>query len=226
MDHRQSSDANSLQQQQQQQQKSSLRQPNAGVKFQQIGDQPAQLSRFNEWDPYASNRAHAQLNSNNNVSGIERQKSPQKQKNATAAISGGVGVGGGGGNTALGGNANANFAFTFVNQDASPRQTSGRAQLSNSSGAAAGTNLNQVDSSSTSNLDLVVSGQKVGARKESPTNTPREIAEQPARAIGSGGQHSNNANRPFTRRLKPLENMPANDALNSSGENHFVRQKT
>ncbi len=215
----------------------------SGVKFQQFGagndQQNPTTQRFNEWDPNQS------MNS--------RQKSPQKQKNSLLSSA-----------TALQHQLqqqqqqNSNFAYTFMNTDSSPRQTSGRqavgiqnstkfqSQLSIGSGGGGATNLNQVDSNSNSNLDLMVSGQKVGApRKESPTNTPRqEDGQQPQQQSNSYLSRSeaqklnsgNNLNRPFTRRLKPLDNLPNNGNLNesnnnnsnlhSSGENQFIRQKT
>ncbi len=216
------------QQQQQQSQQHSpqkTRQPTAGVKFQQIGDQPAQSTRFNEWDPYASNRSQQN----------ERQKSPQKQKNQAT---GGGGAISGGGTQSSSTQPNTNFAFTFLNQDSSPRQASGRGNLAGGGGGGAGTiaasNLNTlIESNSAANLDLVVSGQKVGAprRDTSPTNTPRESQQQGSNQQQQQQQQavsgSGSAGRPFTRRLKPLDNAPNETLnLNSSGENQFVRQKT
>lgn len=56
---------------------------------------------------------------------------------------------------------------------------------------------------SSSNLDLIVSGQKLGGnRKElSPTNTPRDMNQiQPVQA-------KVDLHRPFTRRLQPLDKL-------------------
>lgn len=208
-----------------------------GLKYHQIGEQNVPSTRFNEWDPYGiSKQQHLQqqflLQQQQQQSLSERQKSPHKSKNA----------------------ANSNFAHTFLNTDSSPRQTSGRSQTGsaniqnaklqqmspqnqqqfNSSG-------NQNEMSSSSNLDLMVSGQKLGGRKDlSPTNTPRESVQQ------QSPQHSqqNSANhRPFTRRLQPLEKLNAeliansqpsqgsNQAVqinqnNQGNEGQFLRQKT
>ena len=157
---------------------------------------------------------------------LNRQKSPQQQKNGLLV-----------GSTV---NQNSNFGYSFMNTDSSPRQTSGRqAQGSGSAGTKLTSNFqsqsssNQIESTSTSNLDLMVSGQKVGARKDSPTNTPRQedinnLANN--RLIQDQKGSATSANKPFTRRLKPLENMHTNtnnnDILNSSGENQFIRNKT
>jgi hypothetical protein len=229
----------SLKQQQQQQLNESNR---GGLKYHQIGEQNVPSTRFNEWDPYGiSKQQHLQQQfllqqQQQQQSLSERQKSPHKSKNA----------------------ANSNFAHTFLNTDSSPRQTSGRSQTGSanvqnaklqqispqnqqqfSSGGGGG---NQNEMSSSSNLDLMVSGQKLGGRKElSPTNTPRESAQQQS---PQHSQQQNSANhRPFTRRLQPLEKLNAelnaNSQTSQSGnqvvqnsqngqasEGQFLRQKT
>ena len=71
-----------------------------------------------------------------------------------------------------------------ASREPSPRQSSGRGSLTSASLP----QQNQDRISNDSGLDLIVSGQKFG-RKESPTNTPREIATL----------------RPPTRRLQPID---------------------
>lgn len=71
-----------------------------------------------------------------------------------------------------------------ASREPSPRQTSGRGSLT----SASLTQQNQERISNDSSLDLMVSGQKFG-RKESPTNTPREVVPL----------------RPPTRRLQPID---------------------
>ena len=63
------------QQQQQQQQQpviGGLGSGVGGLKYHQLGDQNVTSTRFNEWDPYSSNRQQQLILSN------ERQKSPLK----------------------------------------------------------------------------------------------------------------------------------------------------
>ena len=59
-------------------------------------------------------------------------------------------------------------------------------------------NGSQLDVNQSSSLELVVSGQKLGGRKEvSPTNTPRDLSQfQQPQSL-----------RPFTRRLQPLDKI-------------------
>ncbi|CAF0704904.1 unnamed protein product [Brachionus calyciflorus] len=142
------------------------------------------VQRFNEWDPYKQ-RQEANL---------ERQKSPLKSKHQS------------------------NFAQTFLHvTDSSPRQSSGRTQsgsagqkTSNQSQFLIGTSNQETNSSS--NLDLIISGQKLGSRKESsPTNTPREVSAQPENK------------RIYSRRLQPLDK---NSDIISTNEGQFIRQKT
>ena len=84
-----------------------------------------------------------------------------------------------------------------ASREPSPRQSSGRGSLT----SASLTQQNQDRISNDSSLDLVVSGQKFG-RKESPTNTPREVAQL----------------RPPTRRLQPIDR-------NSEGYNIAVENE-
>lgn len=136
----------------------------------------------------------------------DRQKSPQKSKGSANLAS-----------------QTNNFAYTFLGQDASPRQTSGRTANNSTGTLSAGNSM--IESTSATNLDLMVSGQRVGPpRRDSPTNNTPRTDDLP-----SGKQQTQSqSQRPFTRRLKPLDNAPTSGEvnLNSSGENQFLRQKT
>jgi hypothetical protein len=129
----------------------------AGVKYQQISEQPT--NRFNEWDPFSAIR-QVQFQS-------ERHKSPLKTKQPNQQQS--------------------NFAYTFLNTESSPRQSSGRSQI----GSASNLKHQQVSSQhsseihSSSNLDLIVSGQKLGTNLHS--------------------DNLDHLNKPFIRRLQPIE---------------------
>lgn len=80
--------------------------------------------------------------------------------------------------------------------DSSPRQTSGRGQSS------AQQDKSQSEST-TSNIELMVSGKNISRQNSSPSNTPREAAPL----------------RPPTRRLQPIERMSEN--LMASSDNDF-----
>ena len=179
------------------------------MKNQQIGENNIQqpTGRFNEWDPYSVSRQQQQqqqLNQN------ERQKSPhsknrpllQQQQQQQLQPS-------------------SNFAHTFLNTDSSPRQSSGRSQL----GSATNTTNQKLimspqqqqqqinDMNSASNLDLVISGQKLGGRKDlSPTNTPRDLTQiQQTQQIA--------LHRPFTRRLQPLDKLAQESLISAAQSN-------
>lgn len=175
--------------------------------------------RFNEWDPYASNRN-------------ERQKSPLKSKQGQQS---------GFSHSFLGqdssprqpsgrlniGSATQKFQHLTTFQQQYHQQQLQQQQQSQfllvnplSSGGQVEPGANN---SSTSNLDLVISGQKLGPRKESPTNTPRDSSAYQQRQ-----QESSANSRGFARRLQPIEknSSDAANVLNSSGEGQIFRQKT
>lgn len=159
----------------------SERDPVKNIKHHHMSDPSITMTRFNEWDPFKQKE------------NLERQKSPLKSKHQS------------------------NFAQTFLNvTDPSPRQFSGRVQTGSANQKGQQTtqfvngNTNQETNSST-NLDLVISGQKLGARKESPTNTPREVSAHPDKK------------RIYSRRLQPLEK---NSETIGANEGQFLRQKT
>ena len=195
------------------------------LKYHQLGDQNVTSTRFNEWDPYSDNRQRQQQLSQN-----ERQKSPLKSKQSMMP------------------NQNSNFTHTFLNTDSSPRQTSGRSQIGSAGvnnqklqqispqqqalGPGGGLNTsgsNQIEMGSSSNLDLIVSGQKLGRKDASPTNTtPRDANQQHQHSP----QHINQQDRqkPFTRRLQPLDKqaVESNSTVTSAtttNENQFLKQK-
>ncbi|RNA21186.1 ankyrin repeat domain-containing 55-like, partial [Brachionus plicatilis] len=158
------------------------RDPVKNIKHHHMSDPAVTMTRFNEWDPFRQKE------------NLERQKSPLKSKHQS------------------------NFAQTFLNvTDSSPRQFSGRVQVGSASQKAQqttqfvnGSSTNQ-ETNSSANLDLVISGQKLGSRKDSPTSTPREVSAHPDKK------------RIYSRRLQPLDK---NSEMNSSNEGQFVRQKT
>lgn len=157
------------------------RDPVKNIKHHHMSDPSITMTRFNEWDPYRQKE------------NLERQKSPLKSKHQS------------------------NFAQTFLNvTDSSPRQFSGRVQTGTANQKAPQTtqfvNGNAIqETNSSTNLDLVISGQKLVARKESPTNTPREISAHPDKK------------RIYSRRLQPLDKN--SEAIGVS-EGQFLRQKT
>lgn len=173
------------QQQEQQNEGSGVR--GMSIKNQQIGEQHHVSNRFNEWDPYSNRQPN------------ERQKSPQKTKQYQQQPQQQQ-------------QQSSNFAHTFLSTDSSPRQASGRSQLgsannqklqmslqhNNSNNNNTNMNGSQLDVNQSSSLELVVSGQKLGGRKEvSPTNTPRDLSQfQQPQSL-----------RPFTRRLQPLDKI-------------------
>jgi hypothetical protein len=187
------------------------------IRNQQIGEQHQVSNRFNEWDPFSSSRQQ-QMNS-------ERQKSPQKTKQYPQQ-------------SQLQQQQSSNFAHTFLSTDSSPRQTSGRSQVGsannqklqispqhNSNSVSSINNSNQADANQLSNLELVVSGQKLGGRKEvSPTSTPRDLSQfQQPQSL-----------RPFTRRLQPLDKIALELQIqqqqqqilaNTSNEGQFLKPK-
>jgi hypothetical protein len=190
-----------------------------GLKYHQLGDQNVTSTRFNEWDPYSANRQQQ-------LSQSERQKSPLKSKQSMQQ------------------NQNSSFAHTFLNTDSSPRQTSGRSQVGSAGnqklqqispqqqqalGVNTGLNTsgsNQNEMSSSSNLDLVVSGQKLGRKDASPTNTtPRDANQQHQHSP----QHASQQDRqkPFTRRLQPLDKLAEQSSplIANTNENQFLKQK-
>ncbi len=152
--------------------------------------------RFNEWDPY--NKPESRKKSPNVRAAIlsQQQQNPQIQQSQQQPST----------NTST-------FAHTFLGTDSSPRQTSGRSQL----GSATKTHQQQLQQQQqqqgsnnqtnsevncASNLDLMVSGQRLGGgRKElSPTGTPRDMG-----VIGIVAGSKGDLHRPFMRRLQPLE---------------------
>jgi hypothetical protein len=182
--------------------------------------------RFNEWDPYALARQQQNMLDS-------RQKSPLKAKT-------------GGQQQSV--QQQSNFAQTFLNTtDSSPRQSSGgniqrNANNSNSSQkqlqqmspqhqpAQAQNNLaslnNQIDLNSSANLDLIISGQKLGRKDLSPTNqTPREAnagqqAQQSSQPIAQlQSQSIASQQRPYTRRLQPLDKMNGVDSTATANSN-------
>lgn len=197
------------------------------IRNQQMGEQHQVSNRFNEWDPFGLSRKQQQQQQQQleqqNLQN-ERQKSPQKTKPQQQQQS--------------------TFAHTFLNTDSSPRQSSGRSQLGSANnqklqhqispqhnlGSAnpnANNNVNssQIDVNQSASLELVVSGQKLGGRKEmSPTNTPRDLSQfQPPQSL-----------RPFTRRLQPLEKIALelqiqqqqqNILANTINDGQFLKQK-
>ena len=197
------------------------------IKNQHIGEQHQVSNRFNEWDPFSSSRQHQQQQQQLQQQQInsERQKSPQKTKQYPQQPQ-------------LQQQQSSNFAHTFLSTDSSPRQTSGRSQLGsannqklqispqhNSNNVSGTNNSNQPDANQSSNLELVVSGQKLGGRKEvSPTGTPRDLLQfQQPQSL-----------RPFTRRLQPLDKIALELQIqqqqqqilaNTSNEGQFLKPK-
>jgi hypothetical protein len=194
-----------------------LRNSNMKFKNQQISNENIQqpTGRFNEWDPFNLSRQQ-QINPN------ERQKSPhnkssksllqqQQQQQQLQQLQ----------QQQQQQQQQSNFAHTFLNTDSSPRQSSGRSQLGSAN------NLNQKlpltsqqqtntgDMNSSSNLDLIISGQKLGGRKDlSPTNTPRDLTQiQQSQSSQQQQQQPISVHRPFTRRLQPLDKLNPNDSL-------------
>lgn len=189
------------------------RQPNNNAKFKknpsgQIGSneniqQPT--GRFNEWDPFNRSIGHGQANpldrkksphnQNRSAQILQQQQQIQQQQQAQ--------------NNQQQPQINqSGFAHTFLNTDSSPRQSSGRSQLGSANKphtAAQPPGLG--DSNTSSNLDLIVSGQRLGGnRKElSPTNTPRDL--NPLQQQPTGHHKPIDLHRPFTRRLQPLDKL-------------------
>ncbi len=194
-------------QQQQQQGQRLLRQTESatkGIRYHQMTDQNTVSIRFNEWDPHAKQQQI--LN--------ERQKSPLRSKQS-----------------------NSNFSQSLLNTDSSPRQLSGRGQITSANPKSLQTqqllqhqlstnsNLSNSDSNSMSNLDLTVSGQKLGRKDLSPTNnTPRD-SNAISQIMQQQQQQQQQQQRPYTRRLQPLEKMNSEQAPGPN-ENQFIRQKT
>ncbi len=188
------------------------------IRNQQIGEQHHVSNRFNEWDPYKQQQSN-QINN-------ERQKSPQKTKQQQQQ------------QQVPQNQQSSNFAHTFLNTDASPRQTSGRSQLGsannqklqmspqhNTNNNNTNNTNNQQEINQSSSLELVVSGQKLGGRKDlSPTNTPRDMSQyQQPQSL-----------RPFTRRLQPLDKIALEMQIqqqqqqilaNTVNEGQFLKQK-
>ena len=187
--------------------------------FQQMNEQHVGTGRFNEWDPYSN---LSSLRTNNLQQG-ERQKSPLKSKQQPTNPP-----------VLQHQNSQqqqqSNFAHSFFT-DSSPRQTSGRShigsatvnmnygsqkhsQMSPQHGGLSNTMFNSSnrdggvgpggDIVSSSNLDLMVSGQKLGgSRKESsPTNLNNTVTPRDGNQLQP---QSLQQQRPFTRRLQPLD---------------------
>ncbi len=147
---------------------------------------PPPTGRFNEWDPY-SKMERKKSPSVRAALLAQQQGQPQSQQLQQQPQQ-----------------ANSGFAHTFLGTDSSPRQASGRSQLgsANKSQMSPQANSQLSDVNCASNLDLMVSGQRLGGgRKElSPTSTPRDMGV----ALVGGGKQVD-LHRPFTRRLQPLE---------------------
>ena len=217
------------QHQQQHQQQQSQKSKQQEMKQNKFNQDPNQIQtgvthqRFNEWDPYAALRQQQQVQQQQNID--SRQKSPLKSKNQQNS---------------------SNFAHSFLNTDSSPRQSSGRnAQTGvaiQNGGPLSNQKLQQMSpqhqqqqqqqqqlnqnkeidlNSSSNNLDLIISGQRLGGQRKdlSPTNTPRESTNQ----IGQQQlqqsqlqQQQQQQQRPFTRRLQPLDKVNMEPVLNSN----------
>jgi hypothetical protein len=176
---------------------------NTGFKYQQIGGGGGggeqTTNRFNEWDPFSAIK-QVQIQG-------ERQKSPLKSKQSQQQQQ----------------QQQSNFAYTFLNTESSPRQPSGRSQPTSAS------NLknqqvspqHSTEMNSASNLDLIVSGQKMGTlRKElSPTNLHHD---------GPDGQnHQAQSAKPFIRRLQPIEKAKEDESNGKdNNNNNSNRQKS
>lgn len=211
------------------------------VRFQQFNNDmsvgTAMTSRFNEWPPADSRQQQQQS---------DRQKSPLKSKQS--------GQQSGFAHSFLGqdssprqasGRPNINSATqkymtTFQQQyhhqqllQQQQQQQQSQFLLVNPLGNNAfgsnqiEANMSNNNSSSASNLDLIISGQKLGPRKESPTNTPRDSSAYHHQQQQRQSESSANS-RSFTRRLQPIDKSANETAniLNSSGEGQIFRQKT
>lgn len=201
------------------------RQPNTNSKFKknqsgQMGSneniqQPT--GRFNEWDPFNRSIGHGQANpfdrkksphnQNRSAQILQQQQQTQQQQqvqnNQQFA------------NTQQPQSNQSGFAHTFLSTDSSPRQSSGRSQLGSANKShVAPQSAGLGDSNTTSsNLDLIVSGQRLGGnRKEmSPTNTPRDLNQLQQQQLPTGHHKPIDLHRPFTRRLQPLDKLGAED---------------
>lgn len=200
-------------------------------------------TRFNEWDPFASSRQQQQQQ--------ERQKSPlkskQQQGQAQSTFTHTFLMAQDASPRQASGRVNSSAThhqkyqpphhlatMTTFQQQLQQQQQQQQSQflLINPLGVD-GSNA----ATSTSNLDLMVSGQKLlgpsPVRKESPTNmnTPRESMyhqyqqQQLQRQESSANQH-----RSYLRRLQPIDKNsssdPAPSALNNSSEGQVFGQKT
>ena len=167
------------------------------IRNQQIGEQNQVSTRFNEWDPFKqqNERQKSPHKSKQNQHQSQQQQQQQQQHQQQPQQT-------------------STFAHTFLTTDSSPRQQSGRLQIGSANTTKHQTSQQQMslnnDMNSSSNLDLMVSGQKLGSRKEaSPTNTPRDIPNN----------NSSSLQRPFTRRLQPLYKNSLDPLANTTNNN-------